>query len=53
MRATQDPPQQVVDDCTKEVDEALRQAETHIKLDTQQHFIFILESSAKAVFSSI
>ena len=24
MRATQDPPQQVVDDCTKEVDETLR-----------------------------
>jgi EEF1A lysine methyltransferase 4 len=28
MRATQDPPQQVIDDCTKEVDEALRQAQT-------------------------
>jgi len=28
MSATQDPPQQVIDDCTKEVDEALRQAQT-------------------------
>jgi hypothetical protein len=28
MRATQDPPQQVIDDCTKEVDEVLRQAQT-------------------------
>lgn len=27
MRATQDPPQQVIDDCTKEVDEALRQVQ--------------------------
>ena len=38
MRATQDPPQQVIDDCTKEVDEVLRRAQKiifYIKLGIQ------------------
>ena len=57
-RATQDPPQQVIDDCTKEVDEALRQAQKKNLLYKTRHsatfllYIYI-ESSVKAVFSSI
>ena len=50
--ATQDPPQQVVDDCTKEVDEALRSAQEPIATFLTLSNILTLESSEKAAFSS-